>query len=68
LNGTTTHTTEVTFSGHGTVKGINFTDSGKGLIILRGNTGIINVKGQVSIMTDNGDRSSFNFEETGHCG
>jgi hypothetical protein len=60
----TIHATEVTFSGHGTVKGINFTDSGKGLIIPRGNTGIINVKGQVSIVTDNGDRGSFNFQET----
>jgi hypothetical protein len=66
VNGTTIHATEVTFSGHGTVKGINFTDSGKGLIIPRGNTGIINVKGQVSIMTNTGDRASFNFQETGY--
>jgi hypothetical protein len=49
VNGTT-HAIEVTFSGRGTAKGLNYTDSGKGLIIPRGNNGVINSKGQVNIM------------------
>jgi uncharacterized protein (UPF0333 family) len=37
VNGTTTtaHATEITFSGHGTAKGINYTDNGKALVIPR---------------------------------
>src|SRR6266496_6397663 len=35
VNGTTKHAIEVTFSGHGTAKGVNYTDSGNGLIIPR---------------------------------
>jgi hypothetical protein len=65
VNGTI-HATEVTFSGHGTAKGVNFTDSGKGLIIARGNTGIIGSKGQVAMMTSSGEKASATFEEIGH--
>jgi hypothetical protein len=47
VNGTTTtatNATEVSFSGNGTARGVNYTDSGKGLIIPREN-GVISVKG-----------------------
>jgi|GraSoiStandDraft_46_1057282.scaffolds.fasta_scaffold184939_2 hypothetical protein len=33
VNGTTTHATEVTFSGNGTTRDVKYIDSGKGLII-----------------------------------
>jgi len=64
VNGT--HATEVTFSGHGTAKGVNFTDSGKALIMPRGNSGVINGKGHVSIMSSNGEKASTTFQEIGH--
>jgi hypothetical protein len=59
------HGTQITFSGHGTAKGVNFTDSGKGLII-PSNNGIIGSKGQVSMMTSTGEKASATFEEIGH--
>jgi hypothetical protein len=65
VNGTTTHATEVTFSGNGTTRGVNYTDSGKGLIIPRDN-GVINAKGRVTIMTSIGDKASATFQEIGH--
>jgi hypothetical protein len=69
VNGTT-HATEVTFSGHGTTRGLNYTDSGKGLIISRGNNGVINTKGQVDIMSTSNsggkEKASATFEEIGH--
>jgi hypothetical protein len=65
VNGTT-HATQVTFSGNGTTKGVNYTDSGKALFIPRGNNGVINTKGQVTMMTSNGAKASATFEETGH--
>jgi hypothetical protein len=70
VNGTT-HATEVTFSGHGTTRGLNYTDSGKGLIISRGNNnGIINTKGEVNIMSSSNsggkDETSATFEEIEH--
>ena len=68
INGTT-HAIEVTFSGHGTARGLNYTDSGKGLIIPRGNNGVINTKGQVDIMSSSNsgkEEASATFEEIGH--
>jgi hypothetical protein len=65
VNGTT-HATEETFSGHGTAKGVNFTDSGKAMIIPKGNSGFINGKGHVVMMTSSGDKASATFEEIGH--
>ena len=49
----------------GSAKGVNFTDSGKAVIIPRGNGGVINGKGQVAIMTSSGDKASLTFEEIG---
>ena len=70
VNGTT-HAIEVTFSGHGTARGLNYTDSGKGLIISRGNNnGVINTKGQVDIMSSSNsskeEEASATFEEIGY--
>jgi hypothetical protein len=39
INGT--HATEITFSGHGTAKDINFTDNGNALIIPRGGSAVL---------------------------
>ena len=65
VNGTT-HATELSFSGHGTTRGVNYTDSGKGLLVPRDNSGVINAKGQVTMMTDTGEKASAAFQETGH--
>jgi hypothetical protein len=65
VNETTTHATEVKFSGHGTARGVNYTDSGKGLIIPRDN-GVINAKGYVTMITSTGDKASAIFQEIGH--
>ena len=65
VNGTI-HATEVSFSGHGTTRGVNYTDSGKGLFIPRGDSGVINTKGQVTMMTGTGEKASATFQETGH--
>ena len=65
VNGTT-YVIEVTFSGHGTAKGVNYSDTGRGLVIPRGNSGVINTKGQVAIMTSSGGKASATFQETGH--
>jgi hypothetical protein len=56
VNGTA-HATQVTFSRHGTAKRVNFTDSGKGLIIPRGINGVISSKGQATMMTRTGDKA-----------
>jgi hypothetical protein len=66
VNGTTAmHAIEVTFSGNGTARGVNYTDSGKALIILREN-GVINAKGYVTMMTSSGNKASATFQEIGH--
>lgn len=61
-----THAIQVTFSGCGNAKDINYTDSGKGFIIPRGNTGVINSQGHVTIISTNGGKASLTFEEIGH--
>jgi hypothetical protein len=68
VNGTTTtatNATEVSFSGNGTARGVNYTDSGKGLIIPIEN-GVIFAKGYVTMITSNGDVVSARFQEIGH--
>ena len=65
VNGTTTHAIEIKFSGHGTAKGVNYIDSGNGLIIPRDN-GVIIVKGRVTMMTSSGETASATFQEIGH--
>jgi sorbitol-specific phosphotransferase system component IIA len=67
VNGTTTaHATEVTFSGHGTAKDVNYTDNGKALVMPRDNGQAINTKGHVVIMTNSGEKASADFQEIGH--
>jgi hypothetical protein len=56
----------VTFSGHGITKGANYTDSGEGLIIPRGISGVIDSKGQGAMVTTSGGKASFTFHEIGH--
>ena len=63
VNGT--HASSLSFSGHGTANGVNFTDSGKALIISRGSSIIVG-KGQAAMMTSSGDKTSLTFEEIGH--
>jgi hypothetical protein len=68
VNGTTTtatNATEVSFSGNGTARGVNYTDSGKGLIIPREDR-VIFVKGYVIMITSSGDTTSASFQEIGH--
>src|SRR6476660_9286217 len=67
VNGTTTtasNASEVSFLGNGTARGVNYTDSGKGLIIPREN-GVIFLKGYVTMTTSNGDVVSARFQEIG---
>jgi sorbitol-specific phosphotransferase system component IIA len=56
----------LSFSGHGTAKDVNYTDSGKALVTIRDNGKVINTKGQAAIMTSSGDKASLTFEEIGH--
>jgi hypothetical protein len=64
----TIHASEVTFSGHGMAKGVNFTDNGKAVIMPRGSGGAILIQGRVNIMSSSGiDKSSFDFKELGHA-
>ena len=56
----------VTFSGHGIANGVNYTDMGEGLIIPRGSSGVIESKGQGSMITTSGGKASFTFHEIGH--
>jgi hypothetical protein len=68
VNGTTTATTnatEVSFSGNGSARGVNYTDSGKGLIIPREN-GVIFARGYVTMITSSNDTASASFQEIGH--
>ena len=69
VNGTTTsHATEVIFSGHGMAKDINYTDSGKALVTIRDNGKVINTKGHVAITASNGSgKASADFQEIGHA-
>jgi len=55
----------VTFSGHGITKGVNYTDSGEGLIIPRGISGVIDSK-DTAMITASGGKASFTFHEIGH--
>lgn len=64
VNGTT-HARAVTFLGHGMAKGVNYTDIGRALIILRGSNGVIESKGQGAMITSGG-KASFTFHEIGH--
>ena len=66
INGTT-HATEITFSGHGMAKDINFTDNGNGLIIPRDTKGsAVLLQGNINLTTTNGDKASLDFKELGH--
>ena len=67
VNGTTTaiNATEVSFSGNGNARGVNYTDSGKGLIIPREN-GVVFVKGHVTMITSSNDTASASYQEIGH--
>jgi hypothetical protein len=70
VNGTTTainatNATEVSFSGNGTARGVNYIDSGKGLII-PGENRVIFVKGYVTMITSSGDTASASYQEIGH--
>lgn len=68
VNGITTHATEVTFSGQGKAKGVNYTNSGKALVTIRDNGKVINTKGHVTIMTSSGgEKASADFQEIGHA-
>jgi hypothetical protein len=65
INGTT-NATEITFSGHGTAKDINFTDSGKILIIPRGGSAVL-LQGKDNMVSSSGaDKASVNIKELGH--
>ena len=64
INGTT-KATEITFSGHGTAKDINFTDNGNGLIIPRGGSAVL-LQGNDNLVSSGGDKASLNFMELGH--
>jgi hypothetical protein len=64
INGTT-KATEITFSGHGTAKDINFTDNGNGLIIPRGGSAVL-LQGKDNLVSSGGDKASLNFMELGH--
>jgi hypothetical protein len=65
VNGTTPART-VTFSGHGMAKDVNYTDSGEGLVIPRGISGVIDSRGQGAMITTGGGKASFTFHEIGH--
>lgn len=56
INGTT-HATEITFSGHGTAKDINFTDNGNALIIPRGGSAVL-LQGKDNLASSAGDKAS----------
>jgi hypothetical protein len=56
----------VTFSGHGIANGVNYTDIGEALIIPRGTSGVIESKGQGTMITTSGGKASFTFHEIGH--
>jgi hypothetical protein len=67
-NGTTTTTTNATqlsFSGNGTARGIDYTDNGKAIMIPREN-GVIVAKVYVTMKTSSDDRASATFQEIGH--
>jgi hypothetical protein len=67
VNGTT-HATEITFSGHGTAKDVNFTDNGKGLIIPRDTKGsAVLLQGNINLISSTGDKASLDFRELGHA-
>ena len=66
INGTI-HATEITFSGHGMAKDVNFTDNGRGLIIPRDTKGsAVLLQGNINLTTTNGDKASLDFKELGH--
>ena len=66
VSGTTiTNATEISFSGTGTARGVNYTDNGKALMMPREN-GVIIAKGYVTMTTSGGDKASSTFREIGH--
>jgi hypothetical protein len=64
INGVT-HAIQVTFSGHGNTKGVNYMDRGKGFII-PSNTGVIHSRGHATMISTNDGKASLTFEEIGH--
>ena len=64
INGTT-NATEITFSGHGTAKDINFTDNGNILIIPRRWSAVL-LQGLDNLVSSGGDKASLNLKELGH--
>src|SRR5919198_3164033 len=66
VTGTTiTNATEISFSGNGTARGVNYTDNGKALMMPREN-GVIVAKGYVTMTTRSGDKAYATFQEIGH--
>jgi hypothetical protein len=63
INGT--NATDITFSGHGTSKNINFTDNGNALIIPRGGSAVL-LQGKDNLVSSGGDKASVNIKELGH--
>jgi len=64
INGTI-NATEITFSGHGTAKDVNFTDNGNALIIPRGGSAVL-LQGKDNLVSSGGDKASVNIKELGH--
>jgi hypothetical protein len=61
----TTNATEITFSGHGMAKDVNFADNGKILIIPRGGSAVL-LQGKDNLVSIDGDKASVNIKELGH--
>jgi hypothetical protein len=64
INGTI-NATEVTFSGLGMAKDVNFTDNGNALIIPRGGSAVL-LQGKDNLVSSAGDKASLNIKELGH--
>jgi hypothetical protein len=63
INGT--HGLEVSYSGSGVVKGVNFSDNGTVFIMPR-NDGFADLSGHAIITTTDGEKGTYNFYSIGH--
>ena len=65
VNGT--HGLQVSYSGRGVVKGINFSANGTAVIVPKTNGGA-NLSGHADIITADGEKGSYTFHAVGHIG
>jgi hypothetical protein len=61
-----THGLQVSYSGRGVIKDINFSANGTVVIVPKSEGGNANLNGHANITTIDGEKGTYNFQSIGH--